>query len=95
MTELAGIKYLTPELILIGAASVLIVLDLLFKRKEIVAFAGVLGCLAAIFAGAALFVSSDSATGLRKPFQVVLLSHLHPHHLDVAEISGDRRRAVW
>jgi hypothetical protein len=63
MTELAGIKYLTPELILIGAASVLIVLDLLFKRKEIVAFAGVLGCLAAIFAGAALFVSSDSATG--------------------------------
>jgi len=62
MTELAGIKYLTPELILIGAASVLIVLDLLFRRKEIVAFAGVLGCLAALIASASLFVSTDSAT---------------------------------
>ena len=68
MTELAGIKYLTPELILIGAASVLIILDLLFKRKEIVAFAGVLGCLAAIIAGAALFVSTDSATVLNGMF---------------------------
>ena len=62
MTELAGLEYLVPELILVGAASVLIILDLFFRRKEIVAFAGVLGCLAAIFASAALFVSTDSAT---------------------------------
>jgi NADH-quinone oxidoreductase subunit N len=69
MSELTvSLRYLTPELILIGAASVLIVLDLLFKRKEIVAFAGVLGCLAAIFASAALFVSTDSATVLNGMF---------------------------
>jgi NADH-quinone oxidoreductase subunit N len=55
-------------LILVGAASVLIVLDLLFRRKAIVAFAGVLGCLAAIFASAALFVSNDSATVLSGMF---------------------------
>ena len=68
MTELAGLAYLTPELILIGAASVLIVLDLLFRRKEVVAFAGVLGCLAAMFASAALFVSTDNATVLSGMF---------------------------
>jgi NADH-quinone oxidoreductase subunit N len=62
MTELAGIKYLIPELILIGAASVLIVLDLLFRRKQFVALAGVVGCLAAIIASVALFVPTDSAT---------------------------------
>ncbi len=62
MIEWADLAYLTPELILVGAASVLIVLDLFFRRKEIVAFAGVLGCLAAIFASATLFVSTDSAT---------------------------------
>jgi NADH-quinone oxidoreductase subunit N len=68
MTALAGLEYLLPELILVGAASVLIVLDLLFRRKEIVAFAGVLGCLAAMFASAVLFVSSDSATVLSGMF---------------------------
>jgi len=68
MTELAGLEYLAPELILIWAASVLIVLDLIFKRKEIVAFAGVLGCLAALFASATLFVSTDSATVLNGMF---------------------------
>jgi NADH-quinone oxidoreductase subunit N len=62
MIEWADLAYLTPELILVGAASVLIVLDLFFRRKGIVAFAGVLGCLAAIFASATLFVSADSAT---------------------------------
>ena len=68
MIESADLKYLTPELILVGAASVLIILDLLFRRKEIVAFAGVLGCLAAIIASAALFVSTDSATVLNGMF---------------------------
>ena len=68
MTELAGLEYLVPELILVGAASVLIILDLFFRRKEIVAFAGVLGCLAAIFASAKLFVSTDSATVLNGMF---------------------------
>ncbi len=68
MIEWADLAYLTPELILVGAASVLIILDLLFKRKEIVAFAGVLGCLAAIFASAKLFVSTDSATVLNGMF---------------------------
>lgn len=64
----AELAYLTPELILVGAASVLIILDLLFRRKEIVAFAGVLGCLAAMFASAALFVSTDTATVLNGMF---------------------------
>ncbi len=64
----AELAYLTPELILVGAASVLIILDLLFRRKEIVAFAGVLGCLAAMFASASLFVSTDSATVLNGMF---------------------------
>jgi NADH-quinone oxidoreductase subunit N len=68
MTALADLQYLLPELILIGAASVLIVLDLFFKRKGIVAFAGVLGCLAAIFATAMLFDSADSTTILSGMF---------------------------
>jgi len=64
----ADLAYLTPELILVTAATILIVLDLLFERKEIVAFAGVLGCLAAIIASVALFASADNATVLNGMF---------------------------
>jgi len=66
--QLAGIGYLTPELILVAAASLLIVLDLVVERKRIVAFAGVLGCLAALIAAAWLFTSGDSATVLNGMF---------------------------
>jgi NADH-quinone oxidoreductase subunit N len=59
---MTGVGYLLPEMLLVGAASFLIVLDLLFKRKEIVAFAGVLGCLAATVASASLLITNDVAT---------------------------------
>ena len=68
MNGLSGIGYLTPELILVAAASLLIVLDLVVERKRIVAFAGVLGCLAALIAAAWLFASGDTATVLNGMF---------------------------
>ena len=67
-SQLSGIGYLAPEMILVAAASVLIVLDLLFERKRIVALAGVLGCLAALIAAAWLFASGDTATVLNGMF---------------------------
>jgi NADH-quinone oxidoreductase subunit N len=68
VSQLEGLAYLLPEMVLIGAASVLIVLDLLFKRKVIIAVAGVLGCMAAMFATTALYVTTDSATVLSGMF---------------------------
>jgi NADH-quinone oxidoreductase subunit N len=66
--DLSGIGYLTPELILVTAASLLIVLDLFVERKRIVAFAGVVGCLAALVAAAYMFASADNATVLNGMF---------------------------
>ena len=68
MTASMGIGYLLPELILVGAASLLIVLDLIFRRKEVVALAGVLACVAAMIATAVLFSSTDSITILSGMF---------------------------
>jgi len=58
----SDIGALTPELILVAAASLLIVLDLFVERKRIVASAGVVGCLAALVAAAWLFASGGGAT---------------------------------
>jgi NADH-quinone oxidoreductase subunit N len=65
---MAGLECLVPELILIGAASVLIILDLLFRKKEIVAGAGVVGCLAAMAASAKLLASTEATTILNGMF---------------------------
>jgi NADH-quinone oxidoreductase subunit N len=66
----SNIGSLAPELILVAAASLLIVLDLVFERKRIVALAGVVGCLAALIAAAWLFASGASATVFNGMFVV-------------------------
>jgi NADH-quinone oxidoreductase subunit N len=68
MNGIEGLECLAPELILIVAASVLIVLDLLFRRKEIVAFAGMLGCIAAMAASTILLASTEATTILNGMF---------------------------
>jgi NADH-quinone oxidoreductase subunit N len=64
----AGVEYLVPELILVGAASLLILLDLLCRKKEVVAFAGIAGCLAALVTGFTLLGSAAPAVVLNGMF---------------------------
>ena len=68
MNGMAGLDCLVPELLLVGAASVLIILDLLFRRKQLVALAGVVGCVAAMAASALLFASTEETTILSGMF---------------------------
>ncbi|MEF9437304.1 MAG: hypothetical protein L0922_00600, partial [Candidatus Mariimomonas ferrooxydans] len=61
--DLQSIRLIAPELVLICTAFILLMLDLIIKRKEIIAFTGVIGTLVSAFISYKLYAGgwSDSA----------------------------------
>ena len=60
--QLAGLEYVLPELILVGSASLLLLLDLVVSRKRWVALGALAGCVAATYVVVTLFQLAEPVT---------------------------------